>query len=105
MIIRRHACKLNTRSQRETYITDGKHASLGICLRGNTHPWETHHCDTGTVVTDGAGLVVTAEEDQILDDALETADKVVVVVTDVDGVVDILTHSTEKSSRLRTAVA
>ena len=64
-------------------------------------------CDieAGTVVTDGAGLVVTAEEDQILDDALETADEVVVVVTDVDGVVDILTHSTEKSSRLRTAVA
>ena len=55
------------------------------------------------MVTDGAGLVVTAE-DQILDDALETADEVV-VVTDVDGVVDILTHSTEKSSRLRTAVA
>ena len=64
-------------------------------------------CDieAGTVVTDGAGLVVTAE-DQILDDALETADEVEVVVTDVDGVVDILTHSTEKkSSRLRTAVA
>ena len=42
VIIHRHACKLNTRSQRETYITDGKHASLGICVRGNTHPWETH---------------------------------------------------------------
>ena len=42
VIIRRHACKLNTRSQRETYITDGKHASLGICVQGNTHPWETH---------------------------------------------------------------
>ena len=42
VIIRRHACKLNIRSQRETYITDGKHASLGICVRGNTHPWETH---------------------------------------------------------------
>ena len=42
VIIRRHACKLNQRSQRETYITDGKHASLGICVRGNTHPLETH---------------------------------------------------------------
>ena len=42
VIIRRHACKLNTRSQRETYITDGKHASLGICVQGNTHPWEAH---------------------------------------------------------------
>ena len=42
MIIRRHACKLDIRSQRETYITDRKHASLGICVRGNTHPWETH---------------------------------------------------------------
>ena len=64
-------------------------------------------CDieAATVVMDGAGLVVTVEEDQILDDALEIADEVVVVVTDVDEVVDILTHSTEKSSRLCTAVA
>ena len=38
-----HACKLNMpRSQRETYITDGKHASLVIYVRRNTHPWETH---------------------------------------------------------------
>ena len=50
VIIRRHASKLNTRSQRETYITDGKHASLGICVRGNTHPWETH-----ITVTPGQG--------------------------------------------------
>ena len=26
----------------ETCITDGKHASLVIYVRGNTHPWETH---------------------------------------------------------------
>ena len=57
-----------------------------------------------TVVTDGAGLVVTADEDQILVDKLETAVEVV-VATDVDEVVDILTHSKEKSSRLCTAVA
>ena len=65
-------------------------------------------CDieAGTMVTDGAGLVVTADEDQILVDMLETVDEVVVVVvTDVDGVVDILTPSIEKSYRLHTAVA
>ena len=46
------------RSQRETHITDGKHASLVIYVRRNTHPqgymcgkhdtWgKTYHCDIG----------------------------------------------------------
>ena len=50
-----HACKLNIpRSQRETYITDGKHASLVIYVRGNTHPWETHITVTpGSIPGDG----------------------------------------------------
>ena len=30
----------------KTCITDGKHVSLVIYVRGNTHPWETYHYDT-----------------------------------------------------------
>ena len=56
-----HTCKLNMpRSQRETYITDGKHTSLVIYAQktriprdtcaGSIHPWETHITVTPDII-------------------------------------------------------